>query len=154
MGQYVREDKIKSSAHVESFVSAEDIKNGQFVELGAIDEELGGEVVAVTKSEKGKKPEAIVLTVHVNKGYVDYKETEQVTKAGKAGRAVILEKGDVLSFLEDIAGAGALVVGDEVTVAENGLGIAKAELEEEVIGKVIGLEYMPNVGDLVVVRFK
>ena len=150
---YVRQDKIKATAHVESVVSLVDLKNGQFVELGITDETLGGEAVGVEKTAEGAKPEAIILTVHIDQGYHDYNILDQVTKPGKAARAVILEKGDVLSFLTDIAGG--LVEGDQVAVAAGGLGVKKADgVDDVVIGKVIRLDYLANIGDLVVVRFK
>lgn len=153
MAQFIRLDKIKSSAHIETIVHSEDLKNGQFVELGAADEALGGEAVLIEKTEAGERPEAIVTTVHLDYGHPDFEETEQVTKAGKAGRAHIIEHGDMISFLTDLV-EGQVDNGDEVAVAADGLGIKKAEEEDEVIGKVIRQDYMANVGDLVVVRFK
>lgn len=153
MGQFIRLDKIKGSAHIETVVHSEDLKNGQFVELGVVDEALGGEAVAIEKTAKGARPEALIATVHIGYGHPDFDELNAVTKAGKAGRAIILEKGDVVSFADDLVAAG-LEVGSDVAVGVNGLGIKKAELEEEVIGKVISKDYMANVGDLIVVRFK
>lgn len=153
MGQFIRLDKIKGTAHIETIVHEEDLKNGQFVELGVSDETLGGEAVLIEKTEEGARPEAIVTTVHVDYGHPDFDETTQVTKAGKAGRAHIIERGDMISFLTDLV-EGEVTEGDLVAVAGNGLGIKKAEDEDEAIGKVIREDYMANVGDLVVVRFK
>lgn len=157
MGQYIRLDKIKGSAHIETVVHTADLKNGQFVELGVADEALGGEAMGITPTAEGGAPEALITTVHLGYGHPDFDETLAVTKAGKAGRAHIIEKGDFVSFLDDIAGGvGALVVGDNVAVGANGLGIKKADevAGDVVIGKVVRLDFMPNVGELVVVRFK
>ena len=152
MGQFIRLDKIKPSAHIETIVDAEkDLKNGQFVELGISAEELGGDAVNVVLTEEGARPEAIVTTVHMGYGHPDFSETEAVTKAGKAGRAHIIEKGDMISFLTDIATG--VVAGNDVAVGANGLGIKVAEEADEVIGKAIRVDYMANIGDLVVVRF-
>lgn len=152
MGQFIRLDKIKKSAHIETVVHNEDLKNGQFVELGVADELLGGEAVAIEKTAEGARPEAIIATVHLGYGHPDYDETLAVTKAGKAGRAIIIEKGDVISFVSDLAQG--LTVGNDVAVGANGLGIKLAAEGEEVIGKVIREDYMAFIGDLVVVRFK
>lgn len=153
MSQFIRLDKIKDSAHIETIVHTKDLKNGQFVELGISDETLGGEAVLIEETEEGKRPEAIVTTVHIGYGHPDFDVLEAVTKAGKAGRAHIIEHGDIISFLDDMV-AGEVVEGDEVTVGAGGLGIKKADVDDEVIGKVIRKDYMANVGDLVVVRFK
>lgn len=154
MGQFIRLDKIKASAHIETIVHNADLKNGQFVELGASAEELGGEAVDITLTAEGERPEAIVTTVHLDYGHPDFDETTQVTKAGKAGRAHIIEKGDMISFLAEEGGlATGVKAGDDVAVGANGLGIKKSELEQEIIGKAIRVDYMPNIGDLVVVRF-
>lgn len=153
MGQFIRLDKIKNSAHIETIVHEQDLKNGQFVELGASDEALGGEAVSIVKTEEGTRPEAIVTTVHLGYGHPDFDEVEAVTKAGKAGRAHIIEHGDMISFLADLV-TGVVEDGDDVAVGANGLGIKKAEEGNEVIGKIIRQDYMANVGDLVVVRLK
>lgn len=153
MGQFIRLDKIKSSAHIETIVHNKDLKNGQFVELGASAEELGGEAVNIELTGEGTRPEAIVTTVHLSYGHPDFDIVDAVTKAGKAGRAHIIEHGDMIAFLTDLV-AGSPAEGDDVAVGANGLGIKLAEEGEEVIGKVIRQDYMANVGDLVVVRFK
>lgn len=152
MGQFIRLDKIKNDAHIETIVHEEALANGQFVELGVSAEDLGGEAVNIVKTAEGAKPEAIVTTVHLGYGHPDFDELEAVTKAGKAGRAHIIERGDMIAFLAEMAGGA--VEGNDVTVGANGLGIKPATEEDEVIGKVIRQDYMANVGDLVVVRFK
>lgn len=153
MSQFIRIDKIKATSHIETVVHTEALKNGQFVELGVSDEALGGEAVAIKKTAEGKRPEAIIVTPHLSYGALDFKELEAVTEPGKAGRAIILEKGDMLGFLSDLAAEG-VVVGSEVTTGVEGLGIKLAVEGEEIIGTVIREDYMANVGDLLVVRFK
>ena len=150
---YVRLDKIKATAHIESVVHSADLKNGQFLELGVIDETLGGEAVDVEMSTVDTKPEAILVTPHLDYGEINFDYAKQVTKAGKMGRAYILEAGNTLSFSADLV-AGEPAVGDMVTVGESGLGIKKVTDSEVAIGKVIGTEYLANIGDLTVVRFK
>lgn len=150
---YVRLDKVKNYAHIESVVHTADLKNGQFVELGILDEALGGEAVGIAVATEGKKPEAIIVSEFIDYGYPDFDYAKQVTKAGKLARAYVLEAGNTMSFSTDLVEAG-LVAGDLVTVDADGLGIRKVVASEEVAGKVIGLDYLANVGDLTVVRFK
>lgn len=148
--QYVRLDKISSAGHIETTISTEDLRNGQFVELGAIDESQGGEAVVVEKAEQGALVEALITTPHIDYGNTDYDIREAVTKAGKAGRAHIIQKGDIVSFLQEEVIAN----GSEVAIGAGGFGVKLAEEGEEVIGKVIATEYQANIGDLTVVRFK
>ena len=141
---YTRPDKIKATAHIETIVHTADLKNGQFVNLGVIDETLGGEAVSVTLTPTTTKPDAILMTEHLNYGYPDYDIAKQVTKAGKMGRAYIIEAGNTISFSEDLVAVGA-----------NGLGLIKADgVDDVVIGKVIGEDYLANIGELKIVRFK
>lgn len=151
---YVRLDKVKSSAHLESIVNGTDLVNGTFIELGAVDAMYDGEAVGVTMTAQGTAPEAILVTEFIDYGHPDYDYTEQVTKAGKMGRAYILERGNVMSFSSDLVPAG-LVKGDLVAVGANGVGLIKADgVDDVVVGKVIDLDYLANVGDLVQIRFK
>lgn len=149
---YLRLDKVGGQDHYESFVSDEAIENCQFVDLGTMDLEYGIEVSNVTKSVEGKRPDAVVTTVHLNYGHLDYDETEQFLEPGKIGRALHLAKGQILSF--NVENATSLVEGDLVTTGTNGKGLKKAEADDEVIGQVIRLDYLNYVGDLVVVRIK
>lgn len=151
---YVRLDKIKSSAHIETFVHNEDLKNGQFVKVGKILEEHGGEAVEVKKAASDAEAKAIVTTVHgVYQNGKDFDITKEVTKAGKAGRAHVIETGNVISFLVPNDKAKEFKAGDNVGIGDDGLGIKKADSGEG-IGQVQAVEFQPNVGDLVVVRFK
>lgn len=147
---YVRLDKIKPSAHIESVVSEAVLPNGQWVKFGALDEDLGGEAIKATKAVKGEKPEGLVTTVHVDYGHPDYNILDQVTKIGKVGRTHIVEEGNRFAFLKDMATG--VAIGDEVTVGEDGFGVAKAEVGNYVVGTAIGEDYLANIGDLVIVR--
>lgn len=151
---YVRLDKIKATAHIESVVHTENLKNGQFLDLGVLHEDLDGEAVKVTKTAEGGAKEALLVSEFLNyEGRADFDYTAQVTKAGKAGRAYILEAGNMLSFSTDLATG--VAVGDEVAVGADGLGIKKADgVDDEVIGIAIGEDYLANIGELVVVRIK
>lgn len=149
---YLRLDKVGGQDHYESFISDEEIVNCQFVDLGEMDLDYGIEASKVVKSTEGKLPDAVVTTVHIDYGILDYAETEQVLKPGKLGRALHLNKGQILSFNSE--NATGLVVGDAVTTGVGGKGIKKATGDDEVIGTVIRLDYMNYVGDLVVVRIK
>lgn len=151
---YIRLDKIGADARLESAVAKEALRNGQFIDLGAAVEDAEGEAVEVTKAKAGKRPEAVMATVFVDYGELDFDITEQELKAGKAGRAVVLQKGQILSFNKEIA-TGELKKGDDVTVGEDGLGIKKANgSSDEVIGKVIRMDYLNFIGDLVTIRVK
>ncbi|MBO1087253.1 hypothetical protein [Enterococcus mundtii] len=148
---YVRLDKIGGQDHYESIVAEAPIVNGQFVDLGANDLDYGIEVAKATKSVEGAKPDALTCTVFVDYGYLDYDETEQELKAGKIGRALHIKKGQIVSFNQE--NAASLKEGDPVTVGKDGKGVKKATQSDVVIGKVIRLDYLNYVGDLVVVRF-
>lgn len=149
---YVRLDKIGSDARLESGVAKEALKSGQFVMLGAAIDEAEGEAVEVTKAKVNTIPDAVMAPVFVDYGEFNFDITEQELKAGKAGRAVVLSKGQIISFLED--GKKGTKKGDKVAVAADGLGVAKTETDEHAIGTVIRKDYLANIGDLVVVRIK
>lgn len=153
---YVRLDKIKPSAHIETFVHTQDVQNGQFVNVGGLaDVDQPGEAVNVTFAEEGGEAEALVTTVQgVYQNGTDFDITQEVTKAGKAGRAHVLETGNVVSFLVDQEDVANFTVGGDVAVGEGGLGIKPAVEGDTVIGTVLTTEVQNNVGDLVVVRIK
>lgn len=148
---YIRLDKVGASDHYETVTSLEALQNGQFVDLGAAIEDGEGEAVAITKTATGKAPDAILTSVFVDKGYPDFDITKQEVKPGKAARALVIKKGQMVSLNKEICGEAKK--GDDVAVAVNGLGLKKAELEEIVIGKVIREDYLEFIGDLLVVRF-
>lgn len=151
---YVRLDKIKNSAHIESIVHEEDLKNGQFLDLGVLHEDLDGEATEVTKTAEGGAYQALLVSEFLNyEGRADFDYAAQVTKAGKAGRAYILEPGNMISVTEDLIN-GTIAVGDDVAIGAEGLGFKKADVDEVVVGKAIGEDYLANIGELLVVRFK
>ena len=151
---YVRLDKVKSTAHIETVIHNAPLSNGTFVELGAVDEAFGGEAVGITLTAQGKAPEAIVVSEFIDYGHPDYDYTKQSIPAGKGARAYIIERGNVMSFSTDLVPEG-LVKGDAVAVGADGVGLVKADgIDDVVIGKVIDLDYLANVGDLVQIRFK
>lgn len=151
---YIRLDKIGADARLESAVAKAALRNGQFVDLGKALDEAEGEAVEAEKAKAGKRPEAVMATVFIDYGELDFDITKRELKAGKAGRAVILEAGQILSFNKEIA-TGELKAGDDVTVGEDGLGIKKADGHSDaVIGKVIRLDYLNFIGDLVTIRVK
>lgn len=148
---YIRLDKIGSDARLASVAMEAELLAGQFVNLGAVLEDAEGEVVEATKAEAGKKADALVCPVYLDKGYPDFDITTQSIAAGKAARALHPEAGQIVSF--NAENAAGLKAGDKVTVGANGLGVKKAGESDEAIGTVISLEYLSNIGDLVVVRF-
>lgn len=148
---YVRLDKLSSSAYLESVVFESDtILAGQFIELGTL-VEGDHELTHATKAVAGSAGKVIVAPVTIDYGYHDYDPTDQSVKAGKAARAIHIEKGLVLSINKEAAPD--VKVGDEVTVGEGGLGFKKAGLSDTKIGKAIAIDTLRNVGDLVVIRF-
>ena len=149
---YVKANKFRSNGHIESIVHNEDLKNGQWVNLGVIDEENGAEMVLVTLPEEGQGADALLVHPHINYGWHDYNIADQVVKAGKAGRALVHERGNHFAFSADLAEG--VSVGDDVTVGANGLGVKTAGETDVVIGKAIGTEHDLNLGDFVIVRIK
>lgn len=150
---YLRLDKIPATAHIESVVSdSEELVAGQFVDLGAVLNVAEGEEVNYTKAIAGKTFDALVAPVFLDSDADAFGDLlEKTVGIGKPARAFILQKGDVVSF--NAENAAGVVAGDDVKVGTNGLGVAKAELEETVIGKCIAVEFEPGVGDLAVIRF-
>ena len=148
---YVRLDKLSPAAYLESVVFENDaILAGQFVELGTL-VEGDYELTHATKAAPGSAGKVIVAPVTIDHGYHDYDPTDQSVKAGKAARAIHIEKGLQLSI--NAEAAPGVKVGDDVTVGADGLGFKKAGVNDEKIGKVIAIDALRNVGDLVVVRF-
>lgn len=95
MGKYVRLDKIKSTAHIESVVASTDLVNGQFLALGAL--QADGEARLATPS--GDVTKQLVFHASVPLTYLERtNELDFVLKAGKVGRGYVLEAG-MLSLL-------------------------------------------------------
>jgi hypothetical protein len=143
---YVRLDKISATAHIESIIANEDLVNGQFVALGAL--QADGEARKATPSgDQSKK-----LAFHVSNGlvYDERKgELDFVLKAGKVGRAYVLVEGDIISItLDGITGDA--TVGAIVNPAPTGFEVA--EVAEPLHGEIIAIENDAVAGKLAVIR--
>lgn len=148
---FIRLDKVPSSAHYETIEvgTDKDYYDGQFFNLG-VSLDLDGEVVEAKEAKEGQR--AIGLLCSVNIDYTsntDMLVSSKLTK-GDIGRVLILQKGNIISFSREIAKG--LKVGEKVTVAENGYGLKKASDDDYVVGQVIRLDHMTNIGELIVVR--
>ena len=149
---YLRLDKVAATDHYESVKADEVLVNGQFVELGEADLTDGIEVMNIVKTEEGKAAEAVIAQAHLDYGYLDFDYAKASVAPGKIARALVLHKGQMLSF--NAENATGIAAGDDVAVAADGMGIKKAADGEVVIGKCIRLDYLANIGDLVVIRVK
>lgn len=141
MTKFVRLDKIKATAHIESIVANADLLNGQFLALGAL--QADGEARLATPS--GDVTKQLVFHASVPLTYEDRSnELDFVLKAGKVGRAYVLETGDIVS-IDDAT----LEVGDIVIPSETGFveGVAVG-----LHGEVIAIEIDAIVGRLAVIR--
>lgn len=141
MAKYVRLDKIKATAHIESIVAVTDLNNGLFLELGEL--QADGEARKVTVSADTTKQ--LVFHASVPLTYEDRtNEMDFVLKAGKVGRGYVLETGDIVSI--DHA---TLVKGDKVIPDVDGFAVGTpAGLH----GEVIAVEFDAIVGRLAVIR--
>lgn len=138
---YVRLDKIKATAHIESIVCDTELVNGQFLALG--ERQLDGEATKVTAS--GDVAEQLVLHASVPLVYGEREnELDFKLKAGKVGRGFVLETGDVISIPKK-----SLVKGDVVVPSANGFVKGTAE---GLHGKVILIENDAIVGQVAVIR--
>lgn len=149
---YVRIDKFSSTGHIESVLTkTAPLVAGQFVDLGKV-VETGGEAVDYTAAQEGKGFDALIAPVFVDKGYPDFDITKESVPVGKAARALILQKGSIISFnAENVTGNPN--AGDNVAIGTGGKGLRKASGSDVVVGKLIAKEFMRNVGELYVVRF-
>lgn len=149
---FVRLDKVSNATHYETVISNDTpLINGTLVNLGAV---IDGhrEAVDFELAEEGKDFEALIATEYLGYGALNFDVLTQETPAGKPARAVILEKGAIISINQELAQG--LNKGDEVAVGANGVGFRKADVDggDVVVGKVIDTEYLTNVGDLVAIR--
>jgi len=141
MGKYVRLDKVKSTAHLESIVASVDLVNGQFLALGAL--QADGEARSATPS--GDATKQLVFHASVPLTYEERtNELDFVLKAGKVGRGYVLEAGDIIS-IDDAT----LVVGDAVIPSANGF---VKGTPAGLHGEVIAIEIDAIVGRLAVIR--
>jgi hypothetical protein len=148
---YIKLDKIKATAHLESVVATEDLVNGQFLALGEL--QADGEARLATPS--GDVSEDLVY--HVSNGLVyrdDENELDFVLKAGKEGRGYVLETGNIVSVSADGITEGA-DKGDIVVPSATGWAIHTApEAPEGLQGKVIAVDFDAIAGQMFVVRVK
>lgn len=148
---YLRLDKIPRTEHSESAVHGDDtLLAGQFINLGVVLDTADRELVEAIKSEAGGDFDALIAPVYIDKGYSDFDIQYESVPAGVPARALILQKGDIISINEELAEG--VTKGDDVAIGEGGLGFAVAAEGDTVVGKCIDIEFEPNVGDLAVIR--
>ncbi|MGX6979036.1 hypothetical protein ACWN8V_07235 [Vagococcus elongatus] len=149
---FIHLDKIKSSAHMEHIAAPKaGLKAGQFVTLGAVSEDHDGEVLKYTNTTEKTKVDGLVAPVHLDYGYEDFDESVQVVKEGKIARVLVIERGDIVSMhSEMLTGVKA---GDKLAVGKTGFALQKTESDEEAVAIAIAERYMPNIGDVIAVRF-
>lgn len=149
---FIHLDKIKGSAHMEHVAAPkEGLKAGQFVTLGVVSEDFDGEIVKFEATAAKGKVDGLVAPVHLDYGYSDFDETEQIVKEGKIARVLVVERGDIVSMHKDMMGS--VKVGDKLAVGTKGFALTKTESGEEAVALAITERYMPNIGDVIVVRF-
>jgi hypothetical protein len=147
---YVRLDKIKATAHLESIVATQDLVNGQFVALGALQADGEARAVVPMTGSAGEK-----LAFHVSNGLVygdRENELDFVLKAGKEGRAFVLEEGDIVSItLDGIVGTA--VKGALVNPHAQGFNVVDgAEVAGALHGEVIAIDIDAIAGQMAVIR--
>lgn len=149
---YVRLDKIKATAHMESIVANQDLVNGQFVALGKL--QADGEARLVTPS--GDVNEDLVLHASTGLTYEDRQtELDFVLKAGKEGRGLVLESGNIISIsIDGLVGEHA----ENAIVVPDGNGFAVADVTSGmptgISGKIIGYDVDVYAGRLAVIRIR
>ncbi|MBS4462307.1 hypothetical protein JXA27_07010 [Aerococcaceae bacterium zg-B36] len=149
---FVRLDKVSKEAHYETVVSKSDeLIAGQLINLGKVVKVSEGEAVDFEKATADKGFDAIVVPVYLDKGYIDFNILTQSVPAGKVTRALIPEKGAIISINKELCGE--FKAGDNVTTNANGLGFKKVTAAETVVGKCIAVETLAGVGELYVIRF-
>ncbi|MCT3188839.1 hypothetical protein [Limosilactobacillus reuteri] len=140
-------DKISATAHIDSVVAREDLKNGQWLTLGLLDAD--GERRLATKATNEETADVLLVTSFTkydpNTNFADY-----VTKAGQTGRGFHMISGDVISVTKDLV-VGAKK-GDSLTIGDNGLGFKKAE--NRGIAQIIGEEHQGFYGDVFVIAIR
>lgn len=149
---FIHLDKIKSSAHMEHIAAPKaGLKAGQFVTLGAVSEDHDGEVLKYTNTTEKTKVDGLVAPVHLDYGYEDFDESVQVVKEGKIARVLVIERGDIVSMHSEMLTG--VKTGDKLAVGETGFALQKTESDEEAVAIAIAERYMPNIGDVIAVRF-
>lgn len=99
MYNIVRLDKVKGTAHLASIVCEEDLQAGSIVKLGALNAD--GETYKVSAPVDVTADDQLVVVLPVTLQYKEPStEGEFILKEGEVGRAYILEKGDILTYLD------------------------------------------------------
>lgn len=142
-------DKVNPSAHIESIVAKEALKNGQFLKLGKMGAD--GETREAVKATGLEDADVFLVDAPLSYDHPDFDLAKYVVKAGSAGRAYHLTAGDVFSVTPDMV-TGKPKAGDRVTVGEDGFGFKKAEAADgKGIGMLIGEEFNGFDGNMLVV---
>lgn len=148
---FIRLDKVRASAHYESMVIKEELKDGQFVVLKDSEDDYG-EKVSGEKAKENSIPHGILCNVHIDRGsQVAFDIREASIPVGDSGRVLIFENGDVISASQDLTQG--LEKGDMVAVGKDGYGFKKASENDAIIGSVIGTDFITNIGNVLAIRF-
>lgn len=150
---YIRLDKIKTTAHIESIVDEENaILNGLHVVLGDVIDSSQGEEMSFTVAEEGGEYDAFVANVYLTHGQAEGDILYESVEAGRPARAIIPEKGNIISINAELAEG--VSKGDDVAVGPNGLGYKVADEGDVVVGRAIDTNVLREVGNLVVIRLE
>lgn len=146
---YVILSKIKSTAHLESFIATEDLKNGCFIELG--EEQEGEEIrLGVKGATAGKE---LVYHVSVPLTYEDRtNELDYVLFAGKEGRGYVLEVGNVVTPTVADGVTGVAVKGAKVKAVAEGFEVTEDVTGADIHGVILRIEEDNIAGKMAVIR--
>lgn len=95
----IRLDKIKATAHLESFTFATDLENGRVVAIGALQAD-GEAKTAAAPADVATDTFVLHASVPMDANEANL-EKEFVLKAGEKGRGYILEAGDIVTITND-----------------------------------------------------
>lgn len=146
---YVIIEKASATAHLESIVSTQDLVNGQFLALG----ELQADGEARVSAPSGDKTKKLVL--HISNGTTyrdDENELDFVLKAGKVGRAYVVEEGMTVAMTFD-GFEGTPTKGALVDIAVDGKLEVTATPTAGLQGEVIAIDIDSIAGQMASVRF-
>lgn len=147
---YLRLDKIPRTGHSESAVHEDKpLLAGHWVTLGDVINPRNREEVAATIATAAGEFDALIAPVYLDKGFTNFDILYESIPAGEPTRALILQKGDIVSFIADAAPG--VEAGMEVEVGEDGFGVKEAT-GSNIVGRCIQVDYEPNVGTLAVIR--
>lgn len=148
---YIRLDKVPTTAHYESVVAEDEVLlNGQHIILGDVLNTAEGEEMAFEKAVAGGKYDAIVVPVYLTQGTLSEDIAYEAIEAGRPARALIPVKGDIISINSELAPD--VNKGDSVAIGTDGLGYKVATGEEIVVGRAIDINFLRGIGNLTVIR--